>query len=123
MKAQIYVRIAFLVALLAMHLFASAQSVKMPDPINEIYEESDGLHVVLNDYQIIDGQKVYDEILIELQDETDTYYFEVDGWQYEIKYFRKGSARRGTTGVFVVLFDQLYRIDSHRLNHSTFATH
>jgi hypothetical protein len=93
---------------------------RLPDPIEEIYEDQEGLHIIT---KTVDSSGVaYNDILIELQDETDTYFFEMETWTYKIKYFRKGSAKRGTTGVFVVLLNELYRIDSHRLTRSIFAT-
>ena len=69
----------------------------------DIYEDQNGLHLVLP------GKS---EILVELEDETDLYFFELDTVEYEIRYFRTGTSRE-TAKAFVVLNDELYRIHSH----------
>ena len=69
----------------------------------DIWEDSDGVHLSLLDES---------EILIEMQDEQEEYYFENSGKQQAIRYFRKDDGRK-CIGVFVVLNDKLYQIDSH----------
>lgn len=82
--------------------------------IEEFYEEPDGLHVTTKRW--IDGQVEYGDILIELEDEQEKYTFAVDGREYEILFMRAGGPREGITAVYVVLFDQIYSIDSHRIS-------
>lgn len=82
----------------------------LPDKIEEIYESENGLIVVAKKGQGLNAE--YYDVLIELQDEQEDYLFELESKVYSLKYFREGNERQGTTGVFVVIEDQLYSIDS-----------
>lgn len=69
----------------------------------DIYEDQNGLHLILPNKS---------EILVELEDEQDKYYFALNEVEHEIRYFRIDNGKE-CTGVFVVLNDELYRINSH----------
>jgi hypothetical protein len=91
----------------------------LPAPIHEFYEDENGLHVIT-----LERDGAYSEqndILIELEDEQTRYYFEIDGWNYELEFFRTGNPSDGIQAVFVAFRGQLYSIDSHRLSPSRLA--
>lgn len=90
------------------------EPVRLPDPLEEFFEDSEGLHVITKHWK--NGEVKYDDILIELEDEQEKYAFNVDGREYEILFMRVGNPREGVTAVFVVLLDQIYSIDSHRIS-------
>lgn len=89
------------------------ESFSLPDPFVEFFEEPDGLHVTTKKW--VNGEVEYSDILIELEDEKQEYTFAVDGWEYDILFMRTGNPTQGVTAVYVVLLDQIYSIDSHRI--------
>lgn len=87
-----------------------SELITFSEPIREVYEIPEGLVVT---YQ--EGTKTA-ELLIETQDEKSDYYCNINGKVYRIDYFRTGSEKEGTTGVYIVLNNELFSISSHHLN-------
>lgn len=89
-------------------MLATSCAVQKPEPepsitliegmFTDVYEDADGLHLVL---------PVKSEILIELQNDTEVYFFALEGSEYDIRHFR---TKRGS---FVVLNDELYAINKY----------
>lgn len=82
-----------------------------PYGIVDIYDDPDGLHFTLKVSEV-----KYSDLLVELKDEQSEYNFDYRGVNYNVLYFRTGSAATGCTGVYVVLNGQLYSINSHFLH-------
>lgn len=89
-------------------MLATSCAVQKPEPepsitliegmFTDVYEDANGLHLVL---------PVKSEILIELVDETEVYFFALEGSEHEIRHFRTKQ------GSFVVLNDELYDINKY----------
>lgn len=91
----------------------------LPAPIHEFYEDQNGLHVITA--ETVADSTVYGDVLIELKDEENRYSFDIDGWNYELDFFRTGNPSDGIQAVYVVFRGQIYSIDSHRLSPSRLA--
>lgn len=89
-------------------MLATSCAVQKPEPepsitliegmFTDVYEDADGLHLALS---------AKSEILIELQDETEVYFFALRDVEHEIRHFRTKQ------GAFVVLNDELYAINKY----------